>query len=239
VAREGSNGHFKLNDEKLIADLEALKLVDPSYELLTEIQLNQVPSQVAQETIGFYRDVTKLNAAIREHILKSKADAKAFQKGGERAAAKAGKMGPSGMIGALISVPATPADGTAVKVKMVQLGMAVCEDGKPAEKCPGAPTGYQVRADETGVWSTAKLGAASGLGDGQLVLLDPDSKVLEGLMVGGEASVTATAYLQRINAIRELLEGENGDAGVLALRQNLSTMLQNISNRSTKPTFFL
>jgi hypothetical protein len=235
VARERGNGRFTLNDQQLIKDLEALTLADPSYELLTQIELQQIPTQVAQETIGFYRDATKLNALIREHIAKSKSDQKAFQAGGERAGATAGKMGPAGTFGALIALPSAEQAGGGVKVKLVQLGLPVCEDGKAAQQCPGAPSGYQYRLDETGPWGTAKL----GVGDGQLVMLDQNSKVLEGLMVGGEASVTATSYLKRINDIRELLEGEDGGAGVLAARQNLTTMLQNISNRSTKPTFFL
>jgi hypothetical protein len=237
LARERGGGRFVVNDEQLIKDLEALALVEPSPALLTQIQLTQLPEAAASSTIELYSTTSRLNAMIKDHIRKSKADQRAYAKGRENTAQFLSKAGPGGY-GALVALPPGGAEGAAV-IRMVQLGPPLCEDGKPAERCAGPPTGYMYRADEGGQWASGKLGGNAGVGDKSLVVLDPDSKVLQGLVKGGEATVMEAAYLERVNSIRELLEGDSGDGGVLALGKGLQAMLQSVSNRSTKTTFFL
>lgn len=239
LARERGGGRFAVGDEQLIKDLEALTLVEPSFELLTQIQMTQLPAQVAQETIALYRDASALNGAIKDHVRKSKADLKAFRAGQDKAGEFMGKAASG--YAAVVSIPSGDAAkaNPIASVKLVQLGPPLCDDGKPAEKCPGLPTGFQYRSEESGPWGNAKLATSAGVADAQLVILDTESKVLQGLVQGGAATVAKEAYQARIDAIRILLEGEAGDAGVLGLRKNVETMLQNVANRATKSTFFL
>jgi hypothetical protein len=238
VARERGGGRFALNDEQLTKDLEALTLVEPSYALLSESQLTQLPSAATEGLLSFYRETQMLNLAIKDHLRKTKADQKVLQKGVQNTAAFLGQAGPSGY-GGLVTIPAGGEGPSFVSVKLVQLGFPLCEDGKPQPKCSGTVTGYQQRADDSGAWVGSKLATPAGIGDQQVLVLDPDSKVLQSVVKGGEATVAEAAYSERVNAIRELVEGEAGDGGLLAVGKNLATMLQNVAGRGTKSTFFL
>jgi hypothetical protein len=231
----GAGGNaFLLNDAKMTADLEALKLVEPSFALLTQLQLTSLPDSVAQETLELYSETVRLNASIKDHITKSKADAKVLQEG----QAKASGFNPFGY-GALITVPNAEdaAKGAPVSIKLVQLGQPICQgDSKPSDGgCQGPPAGFQFRSDETAAWGVKKLAAAENgaVGGDALALLDPGSKVLEGLVKGGGASVAEAAYMTRINAISDKVDA------LVEIRKDVETKLNAIANRGRSFTFFM
>lgn len=220
---------FLVNDEKLTAELEALTLVEPAFDLLTQLSMREIGDVLAKETMELYSETARLNAAIKDHISRSKSDAKAMNE------AK-GKAGGMYGYGALVELPAAEQAGAPVTVKLVQLGKPVCGgDGKPSDApCSGPPTGFQYRLEDGGSWGTGKVAtAATGAADGAMVLLSPASKVLEGLVKGGGPTVAEVAYTKRIRDISDKVDL------LVELRKNVETKLNNVANRDTLSTFFL
>jgi hypothetical protein len=235
MERGGGRG-FLPNDAQLTTDLEALQLVEPAFDLLSTLDMSAIGDVLAKETMELYSETARLNADIKEHVAKSKADQKAIEAGAAKAGEFVGKAGPTGY-GALVTMPtgdAAAQPNAFATVQLVQLGLLLCApDNKPAQSCPGGAQGAQYRLDEAGAWGSAPFGTAAGVADRQLLVLDPGSKVLEGLMKGGEATVAEAGYKKRITDIAAKVEL------LVELRKNVETKLNNVANRDTRPTFFL
>ena len=233
VAKErGPGGQtFLIGDSKLTEELEPVANVTTDEALVYESNLYSLPPEVVAEVLGFYSDVNKLNADIKNHIAASKDEAKIIRAG----MAKLEEFNPFAYAG-LLTVGGEEG-GAPASIKMVQLGLPICQgENKPTQSgCQGVPSGFLYRLDETGPWGTKKVAQPEGAGvaSDSLLLIDPNTKVLQQMVKGGQASVAEAAYERRITSIDEQVNS------LLERRTIIEQAMNTKANEGKKFSFFM
>jgi hypothetical protein len=194
----------------------------------------ELPVEVVDNLLYYYQETARLKDLLNEHVTKSKADAKAIDKSGKRLSEKLGK----GLFsyGAVIKMPSEDEakNGFPPKVRIVELGAPVCQDGKTGQ-CSGPPAGFTVREDAKSIaWSNKKF---PEVGDDKLgakgVLFVEPTPVFAEAIAGAEGSLAQVFYNKRIMAIQEKV------AELTEIGQKLKDQLNAKANESTKFTFFM
>ena len=232
VAREGT-GEFKLNDASLTDELSNIKLEYADPEIAYTAHLQNMSPELVTDLLTVYAETITLYKEIKEHLEKTKVAAKAFAKANK----KVKGFNPFNYA-AHLQVPTAEEmeQGKTLSFRIVQLGQMICPgDPKPNPNgCGGAaPAGFQYRLDELGGnWGTKALATPDTVAN-KLVLFDPNTKVMEQVLKGGEASVADVGYTTRIQSIEERLNG------LIELRKNVEQRLNNKSNEGKKFSFFM
>ncbi len=228
-------GKFLTGDPALTKSLAALKAVPTNDALVYESSLYHLDSTISREIYTFYSDIHTLNAMLKEHLREAKKESKILQAG----AVKIQGFNPLGY-GAIVKLPSAEdaAAGAQAMMRMVQLGGPICTgETKPNPAGCGANpiVGFGHRDDETGGWKVGKIApaGAEGVPDGSVVLLDPSSKSIKQIIVGGQATLAEIAYKTRIEAIEGKVKQLN-DTG-----KKIQNVLNEKSNESGKFSFGL
>lgn len=238
AALEGGKkgGKFSPGDEKLTEALEAVPAIVGNDKQIYQSALYQLKPGMVAEIYGFYADIHLLNRMLKEHISAAKSEAKALEEG----MAKFKGFNPM-QFGALLDMPTQEeaAAGQPVTLKMVKLGTPICEgETKPSDQgCPPPKkvAGFRYQTDQTQNWQVKKMAPAEGetIPDDSLVMLNPESAVLQQIVQGGDATVAQVSYEKRITAIDELV------TRMLDKGKMIETVLNEKANESEKFTFFL
>jgi hypothetical protein len=124
-------------------------------------------------------------------------------------------------------------------VRLVQLGPPICPgQGAPNPKgCdPGVtPVEHEYRTSFDGAWGRKTVGSVQGeaVVGNTIVPLSPDTKVYQGLVRGGEASVAEAAHDARILEIEESLDR------LLEFRTRIVDRLNTKARETKRFSFFL
>jgi len=236
VIEQGKQGgKFIPGDDALSKSLAALEAIPTNDELVYKSSLYHLDSNISREIYTFYSDIHTLNALLKEHLRESKKESKILKDG----AVKFKNFNPLGY-GAVLQIPSAEdsAAGAPVTMRMVQLGGPICEgETRPNPAgCGGKPfTGFAHRDDETAGWKVDKVpvpGAEAVPGD-SVIMLDPTSKSVKQIIMGGQATLAEIAYAKRIEAIEAMVTQLN-DTG-----KKIQKVLTEKSNESGKFTFFM
>ncbi len=228
-------GKFVTADAALTKSLAAVKSVPTNDELVYKSSLYHLDPTISREIYTFYSDIHTLNAMLKQHVREANKESKILQ----ASVVKIQGFNPMAY-GAILKLPSeeNAAAGAQAMMRMVQLGGPICEgDTKPNPAGCGAKAivGFGHRDDETGAWRVGKIAAAGaeGVPDGTVVLLDPSSKTVKQIVVGGQATLAEIAYATRIEAIESKVKQLN-DTG-----KKIQNVLNEKSNESTKFSFGL
>jgi hypothetical protein len=233
---KGANGqNYLVADTELADQLEALQLTMPDLATVYESNLYEMEQGVVDQTMAFLTESTILYKDIKEHVEKTRREAKALVAGQSRLQ----KFGLPSRYGVIVDIEkGDDAEGKPVSATFVELGDPVCGDNKPNPAgCGDAPpSGFMYRPAELGPWGQKSLAVAEGqyVPGNRLIPLGFDpSPTLKALFQGGEATVSEVSYMQRITDIDakvdDLMERAKG------LRKSLTTT----ANASKQFTFFL
>lgn len=225
---------YKVNDKALTKELAAFDFPKVDNSVVYGSAMYEMPIEVVENLLYYYQEMRQLQEMINEHVTKSQQDAKAIDDAGERLSKKLSRG--SFTFGALIKMPSEDEaeKGLPPKIRVVELGAPVCQDGKPGQ-CEGAPKGFTVREDAKDLaWASKAFPQVSGnaVGSDGLLLLEP-TPVFTDAIAGADASLAQTFYQQRINAIDEKVE-ELVDIG-----NKLVGQLKAKASESEKFTFFM
>ncbi|MBT8494803.1 MAG: hypothetical protein KJO07_17230, partial [Deltaproteobacteria bacterium] len=186
---------FKVNDQKLTKELDAFEFPKVDAAVVYQSSMYELPVEVVDNLLYYYQETARLKDLLNEHVTKSKADAKAIDKSGKRLSEKLGK----GLFsyGAVIKMPSEDEakNGFPPKVRIVELGAPVCQDGKTGQ-CSGPPAGFTVREDAKSIaWSNKKF---PEIGDDKLgakgVLFVEPTPVFAEAIAGAEGSLAQVFY---------------------------------------------
>ncbi len=224
---------YALNDQKLTKELEAYEFPAIDGAVVYQSSMYELPPEVVENLLYYYQEAKQLKDLMREHVTKSKKDFKAIDEAGKRFA---GKWRGGLHYGATIKMPSDSEKkaGFPPKVRIVELGAMVCQDGKVGQ-CQGPPKGFSVREDAKGLtWANKTFAQATenSVGSNGLMLVD-QTAVLTDAIMGADASLARVFYMKRIAAL-DLKVIELTEIG-----QKLAKQLNSTATKSKKFTFFL
>jgi hypothetical protein len=232
--REHTGGTgYALNDNGLTEELAQLKLVEPNLEVVYGSSLFDFPHELVKDVITFYQDMLALNAEIKDHVEKARSSSKAIQEGQARwGTTLAGIGGFAGLIELPSGEDSSKAKGLP-RLRLVQVGKPVCGGGQCPDGTP--PDELQFRVSELGNWGTKKVATISGetVKGNSLIPINPDTKVFEHLVKGGQSSLAEEAYQKRLATLEERV------TRLLELRDSVLQRLNARKNESQKFSFFL
>src|SRR5262249_22594684 len=229
-AKERGPGHkgYARNDLELVRDIEGLKFnFPPNDELvLSHRNLYLLDPKLVQDTLSFYTRMRTLSQKLREHVRLTRDRA---QKVPPAVAEKIGAQ--SGFAGTTRVPSAEDAKkGALPAVEILQVGMPICPDGKPAAECPGGPPiGLQVRGDTAAPWLNKPLASAGDTSD--KVLLLRANGILKALVEGSPRYLDELQYYQRLAEIDVLVSGSGGDGGLMKDRKDVEDRLKAVAQR--------
>jgi hypothetical protein len=230
VAKErgGGGNSYTFPDPQLVTDLEALSFSVPDADqlVLYHANLYNLEPKLVQDLLLFYGRIKTLSSKVKEHVRLSKDLASKLPP-----EARA-KLGADSNFAAVVKTPtaAEAEKGARPTAELVQLGLPVCSDGKPAQGCPdGALAGFQVRGDTTAAWATKPLASGSDAAD-KVVFLRRGG-VLSGLLQGSPRFLDELQYYQRISEIDTLVSGGSGDGGLIKERKDIEDRLNAVAQK--------
>jgi hypothetical protein len=219
---------IKLGDAQLVDELDRLgfNVPDADQIVLYHRNLYLLDPKLTQDILVFYGRMKVLAQKVKDHVRITK-DMMAKLPPEARA-----KLGATSSFGVVVKLPTADEaqKGGRATADLVQLGSAICSDGKPHDGCPdGALTGFQVRNDTTAPWSVKNL-ASSDASD-KVVFVRP-SGVLSGLLEGSPRYLDELQYYQRVGEIDALVSGGGGDGGLVKERKDIEDRLNQVAQKS-------
>jgi hypothetical protein len=218
---------YALTDVELIGDLEQLKFSFPEKDelILSHKALYLLDSRLVQDTLSFYGRMRVLSQKIKDHIRLTKDLAQKMPP------AVAEKIGAQAGFAATVRIP-SPDDakkGNMPDVEILQIGMPVCADGKPAKECPGPVIGVQVRGDTGAPWTNRQLAAGADTTDKALPVRA--NRIFQALTEGSPRFLDELQYFQRLSEIDVLVSGSGGDGGLMKDRKDVEDRLTAVAQR--------
>ncbi len=229
---EGAGMRYLRNDEALLKELDDLPEIQPNMKLVYNSNLYRLPWETVGEVLEFYSGVARLQVLMKKHVEQTKMAQKALADGQNRWIA--GMQVP---LAALLEMP--KGEDPLPTVRLVQLGPPVC----PGQSSPNpkgcdagvTPTEHEYRVSFEGPWGRKTVASVQGeaITGNTIVPLSPDTKVFQGLVRGGEASVSEAAFDARMVELEEHL------TRLLELRTRVVERLNATSRESKRFSFFL
>ncbi len=219
---------YAMGDAELVSDIEALKFNFPDNDelILSHRSFYLLEPKLVQDTLGFYTRMRTLSQKLKEHVRLTKELA---QKAPPTVAEKIGAQ--SGFAGTIRVPSADDAKkGALPAVEILQIGMPVCADGKPAKECPGGPpVALQVRGDTVAPWVNKQI--ASGADTNDKVFVLRQNGILNALVEGSPRFLDELQYYQRLGDIDVLVSGSGGDGGLMKDRKDVEDRLKAVAQR--------
>lgn len=215
---------FKVGDQKLITDLEAVDLGIPEGDdknfLIYHAHLYTMDPKLIGDTLAFYSGIKQLQDRIREFAKRHKNNA---------ALTKDPVYKKVGAMAAVLRQP--PARGSEPPpppvVEIVQLGAPVCDDAGTVSttgQCPGPVKGFQFRNDSGQGFGTMAI-AAPGLVEANKIYNLGDTGVLSTVLMGSERTFEEVDYTNRITEIDSLTEN------LMLLRKDIENKMNTLAQR--------
>jgi hypothetical protein len=220
---------YALGDKQLVGDLEALNFTVPDSDqmILYHANLYLLDARLVQDTLLFYQRMKTLSTKVKEHVRLSK---DFLSKLPPEARAK---IGADTQFAALIKMPNAEEEkkGARPQAELVQIGLPVCTDNKPAQACPeGGLAGFQVRADTAAPWTVKQPAAGSEVNEKLLFIRR--AGVLQSLLEGSARFLDELQYYQRLSEIDALVSGGSGDGGLIKDRKDIEDRLNAVAQKS-------
>lgn len=220
---------YAFGDKQLLDELERANftMADADQLILYHRNLYLLEPKLVQDTLQFYSRMRVLSQKVKEHTRLTK------DMLSKLAPEARTKLGAQTGFGAVVHLPSADetAKGARPTVDMVQLGLPICGDGKPAERCPDAPTGFMVRTDTSAQWQPRPL-ASSETGADKLYLFAGRGNVLNSLLEGSPRFLDELQYYQRLGEIDALVAGVGGEGGLVKERRDIQDRLNAVAKKS-------
>ncbi len=203
------DGGLKVNDLELLKSLQGLKLRTPDRSLAYRANLRTLDIDLVTNIYDFYQRASNLSKTLQDHIDETKRDSDQLK----RLAANRAKVKPDPKTnpytpynyGVYVQIPAS---GDEAKkpfgAKVVQLGLPLCQDEKPAPNgiCPGPPKGFRYRLQGTGGWGTKWLATPDEgkVAKDNLLILQP-TRLFETLLKESKPALAELYYFRRVRAL--------------------------------------
>jgi hypothetical protein len=218
---------YALADVELVTDLEQLKFSFPEKDelILSHQALYLLDPKLVQDTLSFYSRMRALSQKIKDHIRLTKDLAQKMPPTVQE------QIGAQAGFAATVRLPTADEakKGAPPSVEILQVGLPVCADGKPAKECPGPVVGVQVRSDTTSSWLNKPLATGSDTTD--KALLVRGNGILSALTKGSPRFLDELQYFQRLTEIDVLVSGFAGDGGLMKDRKDVEDRLTAVAQR--------
>lgn len=241
VAVQNAQSDFKVNDQDLIKELEALDMYQPDVDQVYDKNMYDLEDELVAATLEFYTESIDLQREVKRFLDQTKRDQKALTAGTKAKEQVTPENDITGIVkykyAVQLNVPDKDAEakGEYLGGKLVELGRPICQDGNPSDTgaCPGAyPSAYEVRESPEQGFIQKPIANAAGIGGDRLLMLIPTT-AMEGLVKGSESLVSELRYVQDFNALAERLQV------LVDLGNGVEKRLRARANSGTKFTFFL
>jgi hypothetical protein len=225
---QGGKG-YALADAELVADIEGLKFSFPDNDelILSHRNLYLLEPKLVQDTLGFYTRMRTLAQRLKEHVRLTKDLTK------KMTPAVAEKIGAQAGFAGTIRVPSAEdaKKGALPSVEVLEIGMPVCSDGKPAKECAGGPpVGVQVRGDTQAPWVQKSIATGAADANDKVFPIRPNG-IFNALAEGSPRFLDELQYYQRLADIDVLVSGSGGDGGLMKDRKDVEDRLKAVAQR--------
>lgn len=241
VAVQNSQSDFKVNDERLLKELEAIEFYRPDVDNVYDKNMYDLENELVAATLEFYTEAIDMQRDVKKFVEQTKRDQKVLAAAGKVKEETTPENDITGIVkysyAVQLHVPDKDgeAKGEYLGAKMVELGRPICQDGNPSNTgaCPGAfPSSYEVRESPDQGFINKPIANAAGLGGDRLVMVIPNA-TMEGLVKGSEALVAELRYAKDFNDIAERLQV------LVDLGNGVEKRLRSRSGSGKKFTFFM
>src|SRR5262249_51818431 len=139
--------------------------------VLSHRNLYLLEPKLVQDTLSFYTRMRTLSQKLKDHVRLTK------ELAGKMTPPVAEKMGAQSGFAGTVRVPSAEdaKRGALPTVEVLEIGLPVCADGKPAKECAGGPpVGVQVRGDTAAPWVQKSIATGAADANDKVFIIRPN-----------------------------------------------------------------